>query len=65
MKIGRNEKCFCGSGKKYKKCCIGNLIELPASEDVAGEELKDAKQFSEMVKNHFEGSEFSVFRYDE
>ena len=22
-KIGRNEKCPCGSGKKYKKCCIG------------------------------------------
>ncbi len=21
-KIGRNEKCFCGSGKKFKKCCI-------------------------------------------
>ena len=22
VKIGRNEKCPCGSGKKYKKCCI-------------------------------------------
>jgi SWIM/SEC-C metal-binding protein len=21
-KIGRNESCPCGSGKKYKKCCI-------------------------------------------
>ena len=21
-KIGRNEKCSCGSGKKYKKCCL-------------------------------------------
>jgi hypothetical protein len=21
-KIGRNEKCYCGSGKKYKKCCM-------------------------------------------
>ncbi len=21
MKIGRNDPCFCGSGKKYKKCC--------------------------------------------
>lgn len=21
-KIGRNEPCFCGSNKKYKKCCI-------------------------------------------
>lgn len=23
-KIGRNEKCQCGSGKKYKKCCLQN-----------------------------------------
>ena len=21
-KIGRNSPCICGSGKKYKKCCI-------------------------------------------
>lgn len=24
QKIGRNEPCPCGSGKKYKKCCINN-----------------------------------------
>jgi len=23
-KPGRNDPCFCGSGKKYKKCCINN-----------------------------------------
>ena len=23
MKIGRNEPCICGSGKKYKRCCLG------------------------------------------
>ena len=22
MKVGRNEPCPCGSGKKYKKCCL-------------------------------------------
>jgi hypothetical protein len=21
QKIGRNDPCLCGSGKKYKKCC--------------------------------------------
>lgn len=21
-KLGRNKKCFCESGKKYKKCCL-------------------------------------------
>lgn len=25
IKIGRNDKCPCGSGKKYKKCCIGKI----------------------------------------
>ena len=22
MKIGRNAPCHCGSGKKYKQCCL-------------------------------------------
>jgi hypothetical protein len=26
MKIGRNDSCPCGSGKKYKKCCINKNI---------------------------------------
>jgi len=25
-KIGRNDPCFCGSGKKYKKCCLNNTV---------------------------------------
>jgi len=23
--VGRNDPCPCGSGKKYKKCCLGKL----------------------------------------
>lgn len=32
MSVGRNDLCPCGSGKKYKKCCLekNNLIELAA-----------------------------------
>lgn len=26
-KVGRNDLCFCGSGKKYKKCCMNKNIE--------------------------------------
>lgn len=31
MKTGRNDPCPCGSGKKYKKCCIDkdNIIQFP------------------------------------
>ena len=30
MSIGRNEPCPCGSGKKYKKCCMQkkNVFQL-------------------------------------
>lgn len=23
----RNAKCMCGSGKKFKKCCYGKVVE--------------------------------------
>jgi uncharacterized protein YecA (UPF0149 family) len=23
-KLGRNDLCPCGSGKRFKKCCLGN-----------------------------------------
>ena len=26
-KLGRNEPCYCGSGKKYKKCCLTKDLE--------------------------------------
>lgn len=32
MKIGRNDPCSCGSGKKYKNCC-GSGHALPVNED--------------------------------
>lgn len=35
-KLGRNDPCHCGSGKKYKKCCYFNDQEL----------LRDASQYA-------------------
>jgi SWIM/SEC-C metal-binding protein len=29
-KIGRNDPCPCGSGKKFKKCCVDQPARLPA-----------------------------------
>ena len=29
MGIGRNEPCPCGSGRKYKQCCLGKNIAMP------------------------------------
>lgn len=38
-KIGRNELCYCGSGKKYKKCCI-ELNELNTQEELSKHQFK-------------------------
>jgi len=35
MSLGRNDPCYCGSGKKYKKCCL--------SKDERAREKKDAE----------------------
>lgn len=32
MKIGRNEPCPCGSGKKYKHCCLNRKAALPMTQ---------------------------------
>jgi len=34
VKIGRNELCHCGSGKKYKKCCIDKEEPLQVKDNV-------------------------------
>ncbi|OGF66141.1 MAG: hypothetical protein A2Y62_06365 [Candidatus Fischerbacteria bacterium RBG_13_37_8] len=41
MKVGRNELCPCGSGKKYKKCCMEkDLIDETLSQhDVDNEQM--------------------------
>ncbi|MCZ6516624.1 MAG: SEC-C metal-binding domain-containing protein [Gammaproteobacteria bacterium] len=29
MKVGRNAPCPCGSGRKYKHCCLAKSAEMP------------------------------------
>jgi hypothetical protein len=43
-KIGRNDPCPCGSGKKYKKCCLGSeTTSRPAGEEVRtfGDDIRE------------------------
>jgi methionyl aminopeptidase len=42
MKVGRNDPCPCGSGRKYKKCCLGRTGE-PGSKNLAELYLKKHK----------------------
>lgn len=38
MKIGRNDPCHCGSGKKYKHCCYAkDSVKHEAPEEVVDE----------------------------
>jgi len=39
MKIGRNEVCPCGSGKKYKRCCAGKKAAVKAPDARAEEKI--------------------------
>ena len=49
-KIGRNDSCHCGSGKKYKKCCIEKDKELlQDSSQYEGLTLSQVKEAPELV----------------
>ena len=39
-KPGRNEKCHCGSGKKYKNCCLQKDLEAEREKAQLPEETK-------------------------
>lgn len=40
MKIGRNNTCPCGSGKKYKKCCLKKREKIFIGEDLFYKQIK-------------------------
>jgi len=42
MKIQRNDPCSCGSGLKYKKCCL-----LKIDKDIEQENIEYQKWFAE------------------
>jgi len=46
-KIGRNDPCPCGSGKKYKHCCIGKYDNV---DPIGGVEF-DFKRYQNMVES--------------
>jgi len=41
-KLGRNDQCRCGSGKKYKKCCLDK--DETESKTKREEEMKAARR---------------------
>ena len=52
MKVGRNDLCPCGSGKKYKHCCLnkqGTYMKDGASEKVAIRNIVKEKGYSDNI----------------
>ena len=39
MKLGRNDPCHCGSGKKYKHCCL-NAGAVPIAADLTWRRIR-------------------------
>lgn len=49
-KVSRNDTCPCGSGKKYKKCCQNDNVQVPTQPDTA---LQIAKARQLLISNNF------------
>ncbi len=62
IEIGRNEPCPCGSGEKYKNCCISkgdHFLKKLAKErakNEAKEKRKEAGGFFGILKSKFKKS---------
>ena len=64
LKIGRNDPCPCGSGKKYKHCCLNkpkSPLELIESEQ---EKAKWLKEYPSGKQNREEGRVYLEDYYD-
>src|SRR3954464_13348914 len=44
MSLGRNETCYCGSGKKYKVCCMAKDNEKKATEHAIKNQEKNINE---------------------
>jgi hypothetical protein len=47
MKIGRNDKCNCGSGLKFKKCCLNK--KSVANENIEAESTQNIIQLHQLI----------------
>ena len=54
-KVGRNDPCVCGSGKKFKKCCEGkSVLETEEAKKQIAEAKEAIKQAEEEDKKKVE-----------
>jgi len=52
-KIGRNDPCYCGSGKKFKKCCIDKpSLELRADFELGQQRIREFEEEQKKQKTN-------------
>lgn len=52
VKIGRNDKCPCGSDKKYKKCCLVRYNHFSSEQDYL--EIENYELFECLINSNYE-----------
>lgn len=64
-KVGRNEKCICGSGKKYKKCCMRNDMKSlqPKNEGLNLLLNREPRKIQKNTTNELDPIEISGFDF--
>jgi len=66
MKVGRNDPCPCGSGRKYKKCCamkdmkLRNTASRPSREDFPVRKIDDYGE-PKIDDDFFNENQFEMF----
>lgn len=65
-KKGRNDLCSCGSGKKYKKCCLNNKKAFENFADLLSNEVNDFRiTFNDILnKEHNESKDYIKSYYE-
>ena len=62
-KVGRNSFCLCGSGKKYKKCCLNKFDEASkANSLIQSSKERLQEKFSDNKNNFVESEEIGAFK---
>jgi hypothetical protein len=61
--VGRNDNCPCGSGKKYKKCCLANLHL--SSDDLAWQRIHNMHLKLVRKLMEFTAKTYGLIGYDE
>ncbi|MBC8413576.1 SEC-C domain-containing protein [bacterium] len=65
MQTGRNKPCPCGSGKKYKKCCLtAEYQEIGREDSIRGRLVQDLLQFFDKNYHHTLEDAHMLFWYE-